>query len=250
MQFMYKAAFAFVILILTAGCFYPGSSESSVPHDTQLEEVQAAVDQYQDDQGVLPLQNRDADTPELERYVVNFRELVPRYLAEPPPNSFEEGGIYQYMLIDVQENPEVKVMDLSMMDDIQSFQQEVNRYIQANDFAPLEDALGENVYAVDEDSLSVSEASVESPYSGNPLPLRVNQHGEVIVDYAPDIYQKLEHEEVSVDDYDDLREILLENEPFIPMFSVPYELDEGELAYSSYEPESVEGPDLDETSQP
>src|SRR5690606_1564565 len=115
--------FIFSILIVS-GCMYPNDRkvENQVPYPDQIHAVQQAVNQFQADSGILPIKTREADTPIYQKYPIDFRKLVPRYLQQAPGNSFENGGIFQYVLINVEEQPEVKLLHLVMSKDVQQLQ--------------------------------------------------------------------------------------------------------------------------------
>ncbi|WP_018922226.1 hypothetical protein [Salsuginibacillus kocurii] len=223
-----RILFLLFLPLLLTGCLYPGSgAENQETYDDQLAAVQAGVDQFQEDQDILPLANRDADTPKYERYVIDFSRLVPRYMQEPPPNSFENGGSYQYVLVDVEENPEVKVLDLTIMPELQRFEQAVNSYIASNGFAPVEEPKGHGIFTVDEERLDYDgDMTVESPYFQTELPLLINEQGQVVVDYSLDIKQVMNDMDEEPDRDQDLRELLIDEYPIVPAFSVPYKLDE------------------------
>jgi hypothetical protein len=70
---------------------------------------------------------------------------------------------------------------------------------------------------------------VESPYSGQYLPLIVNQRGQAGIDYRIDLYQVLQKKgEVAIKEGDDIRFLLTEESPFVPAHSFPYTLKDGE----------------------
>ncbi|SDH07978.1 hypothetical protein SAMN05192534_101541 [Alteribacillus persepolensis] len=216
-------------LLMLTGCMFPDErrAENQVPYETQLTSVQQAVDQYQSDHNVLPIRTKDQDTPIYQKYVVDFNELMPRYLQEPPGNSFENGGFYQYVLINPEDEPEVKVIDLRIMREIQELQRAVQSYISEHGFTPVKEPIGPNVYSIDMEKLDYHrDPQVESPYNDTYLPLIMDEHGNIFIDYSIDLNIFLREYDHSYRPGDDIRNILTEHSPIVPAYSVPYTIDE------------------------
>ncbi|WP_240377100.1 hypothetical protein [Bacillus piscicola] len=219
-----------IVCFMLSGCLYPAEkkADNQVSNDAQLASVQQAIDQFKEDTGVLPIKTKEADTPIYQKYVVDFRKLIPRYIQEPPKNAFENGGVYQYVIIDPENSAETKVIDLRMMNEIQAFQLDINRYIKKHGYAPIEKPIGPEVFSVNYKQLKYdSPPKVKSPYHrGTYLPLIINQRGEVIVDYAIDLNMALEEFDSNYETGEDIRSILTDHYPIVPAFSVPYTIDE------------------------
>ena len=62
--------------------------------------------------GLLPIKTRELETDIYIKYPIEFSKIVPAYTEKIPSNAYETGGIYQYVLIDVETNPTVKLVDL------------------------------------------------------------------------------------------------------------------------------------------
>src|SRR5690554_5013672 len=107
--------FYFTLLLVIAvlsGCMYPEENlaQNQIPYEEQVSSVQNAVLKFQEDNnGILPIKTKDAETPIYQKYLIDFNRIVPRYLPEVPGNAFEAGGIFQYVLIDVETDPTVKL---------------------------------------------------------------------------------------------------------------------------------------------
>ncbi|MEK4564850.1 hypothetical protein MKX54_09295 [Alkalihalobacillus sp. FSL R5-0424] len=215
-------------LLLLAGCFYPQNERqaSQAAYLDQLASVQSAVESFQEDTAVLPIQTFDEHTPTYQRYVIDFRQLVPRYMQEPPGTAFENGGMYQYTLVNVEENPTVKLIDLNSLKTIQELTSRLNNYRSQHTYAPVKDIVADGLFEIDFEKLSYKEEPVIiSPYTGNSLPFLYSNTGELVIDYASDINIRLNDlDEVSTDE--DLRPLLYEEAPFVPFHSVPYTLSE------------------------
>ncbi|WYP28253.1 hypothetical protein NSQ54_09215 [Alkalihalobacillus sp. FSL W8-0930] len=227
MKQLLKALFLGSLLLLT-GCFYPQNERqaSKAAYLDQLASVQSAVDSFQEDTAVLPIQTFDEHTPTYQRYVIDFRQLVPRYMQEPPGTAFENGGMYQYTLVNVEENPTVKLIDLNSLKTIQELTSRLNNYRSQHTYAPVKDIAADGLFEIDFEKLSYKEEPVIiSPYSGNSLPFLYSNTGELVIDYASDINIRLNDlDEVNTDE--DLRPLLYEEAPFVPFHSVPYTLSE------------------------
>src|SRR5699024_12513284 len=82
--------------------------------------VQNAVDKYQEDsEGLLPISTKESQREYLE-YQIDFEKLVPDYLDERPENSYEAGGKYQYVIIDEEDDPKVKLADRRITEEVRS----------------------------------------------------------------------------------------------------------------------------------
>lgn len=228
---------ALLILVLS-GCFLPDNqrSENRIAYPDQLQSVQLAVNQFQDDTGVLPIRTFDENTPKYNRYVIDFNQLMPRYIQQPPGTAFENGGVFRYVLVNVEEEPEVKVSDMSSQRTIAQYQQRVNDYIRQNTYIPVQEVLDPGLFQLDYEELGYKEAPfITSPYTQNPLPLLFTHDREVIIDYRVDINMLLMEHGHSFESGEDIRSILYEHSPFIPARSVPYVLnDENEPIYAMH----------------
>lgn len=215
-----------VALIFLTGCLYPSDqrAENQIPYEDQIVSVQSAVNQFRADYGVLPIKTRDMNTPIYQKYPVDFAKLVPRYMQNPPGNSFEAGGVFQYVLVNVETTPEVKLLDMVTLREIRDFQTKVNRYRHENQFAPIQEVLGIGVFALDYEKLGYKEQpTVRSPFfTDHRLPLILDNDGNVAIDYTIDLIAALEKYEHSFEEGDDIRSILFENSFFVPAFSTPY----------------------------
>ncbi len=222
-------------MLLLSGCFLPAEerAENRVAYPDQLQAVQQAVEQFQTDTGVLPIKNFEETTSLYNRYVVDFNQLIPRYIQNPPGTAFENGGVFQYVLVNVEEEPEVKVIDLTSMREIQQMQSRLNDYMREHDYAPIEEVLDHGLFLLDYEALKYdSPPYVRSPYFETSLPLLLTNEGEIIIDYRIDINIALQEYDHKAEEGEDLRPILYQNAPFVPARSIPYSLDEnGEPKY-------------------
>ncbi|SDY86671.1 hypothetical protein SAMN05421736_10429 [Evansella caseinilytica] len=230
------------ISLLVTGCLYPDERrvENQVPYPDQLQAVENAVIQYRIDNGALPVKITEEDTLIFQKYPVDFGKLVPKYLQQAPGNSFENGGTYQYVLIDVEEMPEVKLIDLTIMKEIQELQRRILSYRREHDYAPVAEVVGDELLKLDYELLNYEEEpSIKSPFHPtHHLPLLMQPDGEIIIDYSLDIQYYLEEYDNDIATGDDLRWLLVEHSPFVPVHSRPQTI-EGEaiifLPHESYE---------------
>jgi hypothetical protein len=225
----------FILFILT-GCLYPDEQrvENQVPYQDQILSVQQAVVQYRIENQALPVHHRETETNIFQQNLINFQKLVPKYMQQPPGNSFENGGVYQYVLVKVEEDPQVKLIDLTMTKGIQEFQRKVNDYRRKNRFAPVQEVVATGVFLLDHEKLKLKESpTVKSPFHpDHRLPLYIDGNGQVIVDYTIDLNYALNKFEHEFTDGDDVRGILIENFPFVPAYSVPYTVRDGEVIFT------------------
>jgi hypothetical protein len=218
-------------LFLVSGCLFPDDqrAENRIAYPDQLQSVQQAVDQFQTDTGVLPIRTFDETTPLYQRYVIDFNQLSPRYLQQPPGTAFENGGVFQYVLVNVEEAPEVKVIDLTSQREVGQLQQRLNNYMKKHRYAPIKEMVDVGLFILDHEALNYKEAPyVKSPYHDTLLPLLLTNDGEIIIDYRIDLNIMLNEYDIQFEEGEDIRSMLYEHSPFVPLRSVPYVLDENE----------------------
>jgi hypothetical protein len=225
-----KKIIAFLLVIVSAslltGCLYPAEElqKNQIPYEEQLTAVQTGIEKYQSaNGGILPIKTKDQDTPIYIKYPIDFTKLKPQFLAEVPGNSYENGGIFQYVLIDVEENPTVKIFDLRIAEKIR----EINIRIRSAGYPPFKESVADNVYTLDYSKIGYEEEPyVVSPYSNQNLPLLINGAGEIFVDYRNDLNRLLQENDYDFEKGDDIRPILTEDSPFVPAYSPPYTINE------------------------
>ena len=217
-----------VVSLVLSGCLYPqGEKESKqIPYEDQLEAVQKAVDTYQaQSDGLLPIKTRDMETDQYIKYPIDFTKIVPSLTEKIPSNAYEQGGIYQYVLMDVDENPTVKLVDLRVAERIRELilRKTVNGTLPFKD--PVEE--GANVYEVDFKKMGLDKPlTVESPYSEAHLPLVVGGDGKFYIDYSIDLSRIIDSENPSIEQGEDIRYLLVNEYPILPAYSLPYTVDE------------------------
>jgi hypothetical protein len=213
-------------MLFLSGCMYPNKelAKNQIPYEDQIQSVQQAVNSFQEDNGgILPIKTKDLETPIYQKYPIDFKRITPKYLSEPPGNAFESGGIFQYVLIDAETNPTVKLLDLRMAETIR----DINLRIKTSGYPPFKEKIADNVYTIDYSELGFKQAPVVvSPYTNQNLPLIITGNAEVFVDYRQDLYQVLQKTNKKVNPGEDIRNILLEDSMIVPAYSLPYTVDE------------------------
>ena len=215
-----------MLAILLSGCMYP-SDEKAVrenPYADQVETVQKAVDSYHEtNNGLLPIKTRDLETDRYIKYPIDFSKIVPAFTEKIPSNAYENGGIFQYILVDVDENPTVKLVDLRTAERIR----ELHLRRQINGNLPFKEAVGENVYEIDYKKMGFeAPLMIESPYSTAQLPIIVSGDGNFYVDYSIDLNRILNEQNPEVKPGDDIRFLLEEESLVVPAYSLPYTVNE------------------------
>ncbi len=218
------------LLVLLTGCMYPEERDpgNQIPPGQMVEQVQQAIDRYYEEEHILPIQTKPKDTPIFEKYVIQFQKLVPKYLPSPPPNVFEEGGSYYYVLVNAEENPTVKLLDLKVTSRVADVQSRVNVYVRTKGNLPVKEEIGSGYYSIDFDALKLEEQTVKSVYSGEYLPLIMNRDGQIGVDYRIDLYRLLGQMEQLPEKGTDIRKILVDQSIYVPVKSFPYTIENGE----------------------
>jgi hypothetical protein len=219
---------------LLSGCLYPedrlsGGMEALPRH---VNEVQQAVDRYQKEHRVLPIKTEEGDVPVYQKYPVDFGRLVPAYIGDAPPSSFEKGGPYMYVLIDVEEDPTVKLFDLRVTDRLRGIQQEINVYTVENDRYPRGMEIEPGVFELNAELLEQADVTVQSPYHPETeLPLVMSSDGTVYVDYRSDLIRMIETMDSPPPPETDIRYLLTEDSLFAPAHSLPYVYEDGNVMF-------------------
>ena len=91
-------------------------------------------------------------TPLYQKYPIDFKRLAPRYIEEPPASAYESGGMYQYVLVDVENKPTVKLVDLQMAEAIRDMKLRVKMYQEKHTYPPYEDAVSKGLFTLNEKS--------------------------------------------------------------------------------------------------
>ncbi len=219
------AVMIFAVLLSACGGRPPEEKQASeTPYPEMQEAVQKAVERYQEQSGgLLPIKTRDQDVDQFIKYPIEFSKIVPDFTEKIPSNAFENGGIFQYVLMDVEENPTVKLVDLRTTEKLRDLN--LRKFITGE--LPFLDPVGDNVYAVDFKEMGFKEPlTVQSPYSDTQLPIVVGGDGDFYVDYSIDLNQILMQEKHEIEPGTDIRYLLYEDSLVLPAYSMPYTVDE------------------------
>lgn len=213
-------------VVLLSGCLYPEEMRTAhaPPDESQIAAVQQAVEAFQEStDGLLPIKTIE-DPMDFMKYQIAFERLIPTYLPEHPANAYEAGGSYQYVIIDAEDNPQVKIADLEIFEALRSLQLRIQGM---GPHVELGEEIGPNVYALDLEYYNLNEnPTVRSPYTGNELNIYYSGGQEWIVDYRPDVMHIIEDQSLSFETGDDVRAILYEYTPVVPVFSPELTVDE------------------------
>lgn len=229
----------FVSALLLSGCgggFLNSAEQQRIQQqvsEADLVAVQSAVNQFQQDTGgLLPIKTTALDTDIYIKYLIDFQKLVPKYMTKIPDNAYEQGGIYQYVLWDVEQQPTVKLVDLNAAERIR----EVNLRVMVQNYPAFNDKIDEYMYTLDFEKMGLDELSVRSAYSTNFLPLVVTTNGEVVVDYRIDLQRLIKEEGLTPTQGEDIRSLLVERFDVLPAYSVPYTVNDNNEVIFMYEP--------------
>ncbi|WP_170008734.1 hypothetical protein [Bacillus fonticola] len=215
------------LVFLLTGCMYPQEelARNQTPYEDQIQSVQSSVTRFQEANGILPIKTREMDTPIYRKYPIDFKRIVPSFQSEVPTNAFENGGVFQYVLVDVEEDPQVKLFDLRLADAIR----ELKFRIDANTgYPPYGEEIADSVFTLRYEELGLEEGpTVLSPYTQQQLPLIVGPNGEVYIDYRSDVARLIQEGTITPEQGGDLREQLVERSAFVPAYSLPIVIGEG-----------------------
>ncbi|CAM4501947.1 hypothetical protein FHS16_004479 [Paenibacillus endophyticus] len=217
-----------VMLMALSGCMYPKDQlkQNQVAPKEAVRNVQAAIDQYKDETGMLPIKNSTAETPKYEKFYIDFGKLGRTgYLTDIPSAAFENGGSFSFLLIDEETKPRVKLLDIVAFQNINDIQSWVTSYIQTNSVLPKGEQTYPGFYQINYKKMNKSAPTIRSVFSGQTLQALVDENGVVYTDYGIDIMQfiqKSDQKEFAADF--DLRSLLVDGSDFVPVKAPIYHL--------------------------
>src|SRR5699024_2242010 len=104
-------SFIFIAFIFLTGCLFPDSEKAK---------------------------NKESDTPLFQKYLIDFSKLKEHHLiTDIPGNAFENGGIYQYTIIDPEGDPQVKLIDLRLSEAIRKINVKLDIYRDEHIYPPF-----------------------------------------------------------------------------------------------------------------
>jgi hypothetical protein len=221
-----------LILIGMTGCLYPKDrlAENQAPPREAVRNVQAAIEQFQTEKGLLPIKNSSSDTPIYEKFVIDFAKLERmNYISDIPGAAYEKGGDYYFLLQNEETAPIVRLMSIVVFQQLNDLQAEVDAYKAANDGAlPLGAEAYPSFYYLDVDQLAIAKPDIRSVFSGQPLSILVHENGTVFGDYGIDVRKAVEKSEEQPIGERDLRELLALQSLFVPVKSPAYVWKDGD----------------------
>lgn len=225
-----KAATAVMVLLLimtATACMYPDqkSGETRVSYRESVKRIQSAMDDFQKDQGILPIINADETTPRFEKFRIDLDQLQKRgYLDDIPTTAFEKGGSAYFLVQNEETDPTVKVMDLVTVQKVNDVQRAVDLYKSKHDGQlPAGEEIYPGIHTVDPDLAGTNNVELKSVYSGQDMSFIMDAKGVVYADYAFDIMQLIDKEGVKPSKDEDLRDYLIKSSDYVPVKSLPYE---------------------------
>lgn len=228
-KFSYLITFTLALIVLT-GCMYPDDQRagSNIPPETDIQNVQNAVDNFQESEGgILPIKTT-ADAAEYLSYQIDFTRITPKYLSEIPVTAYENGGNFQYVILDAEENPTVKIADLAIIEELRSLSLRINGM---GEHIELGEQVGPNVYQLDLEHYNLADnPTVTSPYTGQELNVYYSGGQEFVIDYRDDLNLMIENEGLEFETGEDIREVLYEFTPIVPIYSPEMTVDENNEA--------------------
>lgn len=219
-------------LLPLAGCLYPDeyTPSNQLSAKEAVNAVQAAVDSYRKDTGLLPIENASEGTPQYEKFRLDFAKLKRMgYVTDIPKEAFESGGSNQFLIIDEEKDPKVKLLDVAVYQAIGTVQSKVNAYVlKHKGKQPVSDERYPDFRAIDYKALGIDDPAIRSMYTGRVLELMIDPGSTVYADYGIDIVKALEKSETKPDGSDDLRALLADESFYVPVKSPIYRLAGGE----------------------
>ncbi|WP_379140499.1 hypothetical protein [Paenibacillus sp. sgz500992] len=214
-----------LLLFVLTGCMYRGEQNQPAGNFREsVKRVQAAVDDYQQEEGLLPILNSEESTPRYEKFVIDLEKLRQKgYLDEIPAAAFEKGGSAYFLILDEESDPTVKLMDLVTVQKVNDVSRQVNRYKSAHGGAlPAGEERYPGFFTIDSKKAGTASITLKSVYSGQPLEFIMDKNGDVYVDYSFDIMSAIDKEGATPAANQDLRIELEQASYYVPVKSLPY----------------------------
>jgi len=221
------------LLFLTSGCLYPRdyTPGQTASVSAAVRSVEDAVRRYQEDTGLLPIQNADASVPIYEKYRIDFAKMRRMgYIESIPKAAFESGGRYIFLIVDEETDPKVRLLDAPVYQAITDVQRSVETYMRENGGKlPAESEAYPGFFYLDFGLLGIKRPDLRSMFAPRPLELMAGAEGMVYADYGIDLAQQFREHNLTPSPDEDLRRIFVERTPFVPVKSPVYRLVEGEV---------------------
>ncbi|GLX68990.1 hypothetical protein [Paenibacillus glycanilyticus] len=214
-------------VISISGCMYPKSEmkQNQVAPKEAVRNVQAAIDQYQSETGMLPMKNSSEDTPVYEKFLVDFSQLTNKgYISSIPTAAFENGGNYYFLIINEETKPQIKLMNLVTYQQANDIQSWVNDYKNSHDGQlPASGQAYPGYSYIDYKAMNKKSPDLRSDYSFQTLAAMMDETGRVYIDYGPDIMQVIQkHSDVKPSADADLRTVLVDSDQYVPVKAPAY----------------------------
>lgn len=213
--------------ILLSACAFPDNkkAENQVPANDQLNMVQTAVDEYQKaNNGLLPIKERDESYSLYLKHPVDFNKLKPKFLSQLPGNSFENGGIYQYVIMDVDKNPTINLVDLRTSEVLKDIRIRIDA---SGKPLQLGKKVAPNVYELDYKKYGFKKKpTVPSPYSNERLPVYMNGGNDFVIDYRLDLAKVIKKQKALPKPGTDIRYLLYKDSPILPAYSPEFTIND------------------------
>jgi len=207
--------------LLLTSCGKPHSA--TVPPQETVPLVQAAVDRYVLSNVTPPVKKRTGEVGYYEQYPIDFMLLKQTMqLSDVPPNAYENGGPFYYVLLYEGGQWHVKLIEMSIWQTVTDIQAKANDYYTRTGVLPAGDPVANGVYKLDAAALGLSSDQVRSVYSPQQLPLVISEDGTVAIDYAFEIMRVIQSLGDNFEPTDDLRDVLIANSYMAPVHSLPY----------------------------
>jgi hypothetical protein len=225
------AALAAMMLALS-GCLYPEEETPgrSASARQAVLAVQDAVDQYQKATGLLPIVSADESVPLYEKFKIDLGKLKRMdYLGSVPSDAFESGGNYQFLIIDEETKPAVKLLSIPVYQQAGDVQKKVDAYRDRHGGRPPEgDELYPGFWSVDFGELGMKDPGIRSMFSGQTLGMMTDAAGRVYADYGLDIATAVGKSGATPAAGDDLRRVLVDQSYYVPVKAPVYHWVNGE----------------------
>ncbi|KWX83962.1 hypothetical protein AMQ83_30020 [Paenibacillus riograndensis] len=216
---------------LPAGCMSPGKEQQTgSSYRDRGKRVQEAGDDYQQQEGLLPILNADETTPRYEKFVIDLKKLHEMgYLDEISAAAFEKVCSACFIILDEETRPSVRLMDIVTVQKVNDVQRQINRYKSGHGGKlPAGDEIYPGLFTIDARQAGTGSITLKSIYSGQPLQFIMDKNGTVYAYYGPDIQSAIDKNGVSPEANRDLRLQLEQASYYVPVKSLPYYWVEGQ----------------------
>ncbi|MGL4521766.1 MAG: hypothetical protein ACRCWQ_04390 [Bacilli bacterium] len=218
------------VVVFLTGCMYKEQVKSTDrPSESDIEVVDKAVAAFSEDNGgLLPIVNKEMDMNKYVKYPIDFKRLVGRYLDDYPSNSYDAGGIFQYVIVDPETDPKIRLVSIRLAEELSMYNLQMNSYLGRKKYPPFGKQLSNTYWTIDTKKFGMkTKPTVTSPYSGEQLPVVMHFSGQMYVDYSIDVSAFIAEHQIT--NSENILDEMAKKSFIAPAWGIPLAVENGKI---------------------